>query len=275
MLAAAIRPERVTGGTQAVDMAESHLVIDQVSRSFNLGGVPLQALRAVTFGVMRGEVVAVVGPSGCGKSTLLRIIAALDQPTGGSVTIGGRPPDESRRRHRISMVFQQPALLPWRTVRENVKLGLELTGRPKDENFVTQLVHMAGLDGFDDALPAQLSGGMRQRVAMARALVSRPEVLLLDEPFGAIDYLERVRIGCDLMAMCRQSKVACILVTHSIDEAVGLADQVVLLTPRPGTIIQSLRVQLPSPRNLETRQEEAFWNLRRTAERLLYEDGAG
>lgn len=211
------------------------LSFDTVGRTFADG---TEALRDVTFDVGTGELVAVVGPSGCGKSTLLRIAAGLDVPTTGSVRRTDVP---------LSVVFQDHALMPWRTVRRNVALVAELTGDVADlDARVTDAVARVGLTDAADKFPRQLSGGMKMRAALARALVTRPRLVLFDEPFGALDHLTRLHLQRDLDAMRRREGFAGILITHDIEEAVFLADRVVVLGPRPARVVAEIEVALPS-----------------------------
>jgi NitT/TauT family transport system ATP-binding protein len=211
------------------------LTFDALGRTFADG---TEALRDVTFDVDDGELVAVVGPSGCGKSTLLRIAAGLDAPTTGTVRRADVP---------LSVVFQDHALMPWRTVRRNVALVAELTGDMEDLDVrVTDAVTRVGLADALDKYPRQLSGGMKMRAALARALVTRPRLVLFDEPFGALDHLTRLQLQRDLDAMRRRERFAGILITHDIEEAVFLADRVVVLGPRPAGIVGEIVVSLPT-----------------------------
>jgi len=228
------------------------LEIDDVSHAWP-GGI--EALRAVQLRVQRGEIMAVVGRSGCGKSTLLRIAAGLLKPAHGRVTIDGalvRAP-----RLEAALMFQDAALLPWRTVRANIELPLELQRRT-DEGRVMELLDMVGLKEFAHALPEQLSGGMAQRCALARALVLRPQLLLLDEPFGALDALTREGLTQSLYDLARSAATTTLLVTHSIAEAVFLADRIVVLTPRPGQVAATIDVDLPHPRRWEMQRTPEF-----------------
>lgn len=215
------------------------------------GGGSLRALQDVSFDVQRGSFVALVGPSGCGKSTLLRLLAGLMQPTEGLALLEGEPITAPQR--RIGVVFQQANLLPWRTVLDNVRLPLELAAIPPEEQRerALALIGHVGLAGFEDAYPSELSGGMAQRVAIARALISRPEVLLLDEPFAALDALTRERLSLDLLKVWSGTGQTILMVTHSISEAVLLADEVLVMSARPGRIVEKVAVTLPRPRTLE------------------------
>jgi NitT/TauT family transport system ATP-binding protein len=227
---------------------------------------PVEAVRDVTLAVAPGEFVSLIGPSGCGKSTLLRLAADVLRPTSGSVHVLGGAPDAARRARRFSVAFQDPVLLPWRTVLENVALPLEIAGRPAAERRAAarRTIELVGLGGFEGARPAQLSGGMRQRAAIARALTIEPSLLLMDEPFGAVDELTRDRLNGELLDVWQRTGAAVLFVTHSIEEAVYLSDRVVVLTRRPGTVHASVTIGLPRPRRLEIkRTREAFeWSAR-------------
>ncbi|MFN3228006.1 MAG: ABC transporter ATP-binding protein, partial [Hyphomicrobiales bacterium] len=185
----------------------------------------LTAVRPLDLSFAAGRTTAIVGPSGCGKSTLLRMIAGLEDPSSGSIDIGGSPPAETLRRAELSVAFQDPSLLPWRTVRGNIELALTLARRPTKDGDVDQLITLVGLDGFADVRPAELSGGMRQRAAIARALATEPRLLLLDEPFGAVDELTRRQLAQDLPRLWEARGTTTLLVTHSVNEAVMLADR--------------------------------------------------
>jgi NitT/TauT family transport system ATP-binding protein len=222
--------------------------IRNVSHQFELEGAPLPVLDNVSFSVGSGEFVALLGPSGCGKSTLLRLLAGLDHPTRGDVTVGGKTvgePDPSR-----ILVFQDPTLFPWRTVWDNVALGLEAQGILKSSRSrVDKAIELVGLDGFDKAYPHQLSGGMAQRVALARALVNQPRLLLLDEPLGKLDSLTRLAMQAELVALWQREKLTTVLVTHDVEEAIFLAQRVIVFGPRPAKIVADLEIDLPYPRH--------------------------
>jgi NitT/TauT family transport system ATP-binding protein len=223
------------------------------------GGV--EAVRPLDLAFAAGETTALVGPSGCGKSTVLRMVAGLEEPSTGRVTIGGQPPAATLREAGLAVAFQDPSLLPWRSVRGNIALALTLARRPVDEAAIDQLVRLVGLDGFGDARPAELSGGMRQRAAIARALATEPRLLLLDEPFGAVDELTRRQLAQDLPRIWEARGTTAILVTHSVAEAVMLADRIVVLSPRPAEIVADIAVPLPRPRTPEAARLPAFADL--------------
>ncbi len=220
------------------------------------GGV--EAVSPLDLTLAAGRTTAFVGPSGCGKSTLLRMIAGIEAPSAGRVEIGGAPPSETLRDAGLAMAFQDPSLLPWRTVRGNIDLALQLARRPADPRGVDQLVTLVGLDGFAEVRPAELSGGMRQRAAIARALVTDPRLLLLDEPFGAVDELTRRQLAQDLPRIWEARGTTTLLVTHSVSEAVMLADRVIVLSPRPARVVADLAIDLARPREPGIATDPAF-----------------
>ncbi len=221
-------------------------------------GGNVEAVRPTDLAFAAGQTTALVGPSGCGKSTLLRMVAGLEEPSSGSVTIDGLPPTDILRKAGLSIAFQDPSLLPWRSVRKNIELALDLARRPKEARKIEQLIHLVGLDGFADTRPAELSGGMRQRAAIARALATEPALLLLDEPFGAVDELTRQQLANDLPGIWEASGTTTLLVTHSVSEAVMLSDRVVVLSPRPARIVADIAVNLPRPRQPDLARRPEF-----------------
>ena len=233
------------------------LTVRDLSATFpdNNGG--LRALERVSFEVCPREFVAVLGPSGSGKSTLLRILAGILQPTAGEVNF------ENRKQPRIGMVFQQANLMPWRTVLENIMLPLELDREADVESRARELIELVGLQGFESNWPRELSGGMAQRVAIARALIHDPDLLLLDEPFGSLDALTRERMWTELSRIWQARQKTVLMVTHSISEALFLADRVLVLTARPGRVKLDLKVDLPRPRRDEMRYTAHFGKLAR------------
>jgi NitT/TauT family transport system ATP-binding protein len=226
-----------------------------LSKTF-AGGV--EAVRPLDLAFEAGQTTALVGPSGCGKSTILRMIAGLEEPTTGTIEIGGLPPAETLRRAGLSVAFQDPSLLPWRSVRGNIELALGLARRPVNDAEVDQLIRLVGLEGFAETRPSQLSGGMRQRAAIARALATQPQLLLLDEPFGAVDELTRQQLAQDLPRLWEARGTTTILVTHSVSEAVMLSDRIVVLSPRPAVIVADVPVDLPRPRAPEFARRADF-----------------
>lgn len=228
------------------------LHVDDVGHTFADG---VQPLADISLSIPPGSFTALVGPSGVGKSTLLRILGGLLRPAAGRVTLNGQPPHLAS--DPIGIVFQKENLMPWRTAAENVRLPLELQGN-SDPVRVQKLLQLVGLVGFEDSYPAQLSGGMAQRVALARALVHQPDLLLLDEPFGALDALTRERMGQELLRIWHALPVTVFMVTHSISEAVLLADTVLVMTGAPGQLTERVDVDLPRPRTLEMQFTPAF-----------------
>lgn len=226
------------------------LTFDKVTKWHRtVSGDEIQALAEVSFQVEEGEWVAVVGRSGCGKSTLLRLAAGLDQPSSGQVLVDGAP--VTAPSGRVALVFQEPNLMPWRTVLANVEFGLELRDLPVRERrrLAQEYIRLVGLGGWEHAYPYELSGGMRQRTALARALVTHPRVILMDEPFAALDALTRSEMQAELLTLRSRENPTVLLVTHSVEEAAFVADRVVILTPRPGRVRQVVTVDLPWPRD--------------------------
>lgn len=236
---------------------EPFVDVQGVSKIFDLQNRRLVALRDVSFQAQRGSLTTIIGPSGCGKTTLLRIMGDLESYNTGTIILGDKSPAEVRRSGRLGVVFQEPALLPWRDVRGNIGLPLEILKR-KDPRTVDELVVLVGLEGFERVLPAKLSGGMRQRVAIARGLVTEPDVLLLDEPFGQLDEILRKSLMVELQRIWLEHSPTTVLVTHSIEEAVFLADQVLVMSPRPGQIVRCVPILFPRPRSREILKSDEF-----------------
>lgn len=236
-----------------------------VERVFDTASGQVHALTGVDLDVAPGEFVSLIGPSGCGKSTLLRLIADLDQPTSGELEVFGKPADRARRDQDYGIAFQQAGLLPWRTVADNVGLPLQLHGAPKAARAarVAELLEMVGLADFAGRHPDQLSGGMQQRVAIARALAESPRLLLMDEPFGALDEMTREKMQSDLLRICAETGAAVVFVTHSIPEAVYLSDRVVVMSPRPGRISDVLEMQLAAAadRDDDLREDDRYYDM--------------
>jgi NitT/TauT family transport system ATP-binding protein len=232
--------------------------VTDVVRVFSPPEGPVRALDGVSFSVRSGEFLSIVGPSGCGKSTLAMLIAGLMRPTSGSIAIGGRPVD--RPQTDLGIVFQNPVLLAWRSALDNVLLQLEMRGLDAGQHRAraVELLRSVGLEGFERRLPHELSGGMRQRVAICRALIHDPRLLLMDEPFGALDALTRDQMTLDIQSICARGAKTVLFITHSITEAVFLSDRVIVMTPRPGRIDTVIEVDLERPRRLAVREAPAF-----------------
>jgi NitT/TauT family transport system ATP-binding protein len=242
----------------------SAVFVDNASKIFAVGrGKTVTALENIELTVAPGEFVSLIGPSGCGKSTLLRLIADLDQPTSGTVTVFGKTARQARIDQNYGIAFQQAGLLPWRTVAGNIELPLELhgVGKTTRQKRAADLLSLVGLSDFADRFPDQLSGGMQQRVAIARSLAESPELLLMDEPFGALDEMTRERMQTELVRICGETAAAVVFVTHSIPEAVFLSDRVVVMSPRPGRIRTIVDVKLgeAGTRDEDLRENSGFF----------------
>ena len=252
---------------------EALIELNGVSKQFRQGNAVVQALSAVDLGIGRGEFVSIVGPSGCGKSTLLRLVAGLMPASTGRVAIGGGPPESHK--NDIGIVFQAPVLLDWRDVLGNVLFPIDMRGlRVADyRERARALLSLVGLADFAAAHPYQLSGGMKQRCAIARALVHDPGLLLMDEPFGALDALTREQMRIDLERIWMQSAKTVLFITHSIDEAVLLSDRVIVMSPRPGRIERVLEVDMPRPRGFDGRKHPVFAELNDVVTAIFLERG--
>lgn len=248
--------------------------VEDVSRVFALGKEQFVALNRVSLDLAENEFVTVVGPSGCGKSTLMNILAGLDEPTSGTAKVDGKVVDGPGPER--GMIFQQYALFPWLTVRKNVEFGLRTAGVPKAERRATaeHFIDLVGLTQFADALPKMLSGGMKQRCAIARAYAVNPSILLMDEPFGALDALTRVRLQEQLLETWTKEKRTVMFITHDVDEAVVLANRVVVMAARPGRIYDIVDIDLPYPRTEEVRMSSRFAELRNRIWHSVYHQDA-
>lgn len=249
-----------------------------VSKRFRLPGRELLALHDISLEVSGGEFVSVIGPSGCGKSTLLRLVAGLIEPSAGTITIAGEPPGQARARRELGFVFQEPTLLPWRTALENVTLLLEVArwgSAAERRERGLELLELVGLGDFADARPAKLSGGMQRRVGIARALALDPRILLLDEPFGALDEITRQRMNMELLNIWTQRATTALLVTHNVGEAVFLSDRVLVMAAGPGRMVAEVMVDLPRPRHLDLLEDQDFFALSARLTRLLHSGEPG
>jgi NitT/TauT family transport system ATP-binding protein len=250
------------------------VTLSALTKTFAKGNVT--ALQEIDLAIEPGEFVSLIGPSGCGKSTLLRVIGDLTPPSAGTVEVNGKSAPQARLDHDYGMVFQDSVLFDWRTVSKNVALPLELLGydRAKRKARVEEMLRLVELQGFGDHHPWQLSGGMQMRVAIARALSFEPALLLMDEPFGALDEMTRERLNIELLEIWRRMQSTIVFVTHSISEAVFLSTRVVVMSPRPGRIAGMVDIDLPQPRTNDTREDPHFFELVTEVRELLRGVGA-
>jgi NitT/TauT family transport system ATP-binding protein len=244
---------------QLVAGADTIIDIRNLGLTFQTADTPVYALSDINLQIEAGEFVSFIGPSGCGKTTLMRIIADLEQPTSGTVTVNGLTPHEARLKRSYGYVFQAAALYPWRSILRNVTLPHEIMGasRAEAESKARQYLDLVGLQGFEKKYPWQLSGGMQQRVSIARALSFEPQLMLMDEPFGALDEITRDKMNEELLRIWAKTRKTVIFVTHSIDEAVLLSTKIVVMSARPGRIIDVIDSPLPPERTLDTRDTPA------------------
>jgi len=232
-----------------------------VNKVFESDRGRVEAVSDADLSVRRGEFVSLLGPSGCGKTTLLRMVGDLEEPSSGSIHVNSLSPSQARAEKQVGAVFQKPALLEWRSVLDNVRLPGEVFGDETVEGRADEMIAKVGLSGFEHAFPRELSGGMQSRVSIARALTHRPSVLLMDEPFGALDEITRERLQIELLDVWRETQAAVLFVTHSIPEALLLSDRVVVMSPRPGRIIEDLSVPFDRPRQNQLRADPEFVKL--------------
>lgn len=258
-----------------MDKHSTLIAIDSVSKHYGSPSDGVLALRDVSLDVRAGEFLSLIGPSGCGKSTLLKLIGDLLTPSSGRITINGRTPSESRRARECAFVFQAPTLMEWRNIQKNVELPLEILGVTASEQSqrAEELLRLIRLHDFGPRLPRELSIGMQQQVAIARALAYRPSILLMDEPFGALDEMTRERLGRELLEIWERTRVTVLFVTHSVSEAVMLSDRVAVLTPRPGHLERVIDIDLPRPRAPEMRETPRFAQLVRELRAALRLNG--
>lgn len=246
-----------------------HKVSHQYDNKSTYNGI--LALQDISLNISNGDFISFVGPSGCGKTTLLRIVAGLINPTSGHVKINNHSPGELLKSGDVSFMFQSDNLLPWRCVFDNIALPFELSNRKTDYNTIISLIELVGLDGFQYKFPHELSGGMRSRVALARSLSLSPSLLLLDEPFGSLDEETSRQLNTDLYNIWRNNKNTILLVTHNIEHAVFVSNQVIVLTKRPGSIHSSIKISLPTVRDRETTFSQDYFNCVTYVRRLLQE----
>lgn len=256
------------------DRSGPEITCTGLARTFGRGAAAVEAVAPLTVTFDAGRVTALVGPSGCGKSTVLRMVAGLERPSAGTIRIGGQTPEQMQRDGALAMAFQDASLLPWRSVRGNVALARRLARLPDDPAAVEEMILRVGLAGFEAARPAELSGGMRQRVAIARCLVTQPRVLLLDEPFGAVDELTRARLGQELPPLWAAQSATVLMVTHSVREAVALADRVLVFSSRPARIVGDISVP-PEARGDRAQEAALAENVTEALAKGWEDDGPG
>lgn len=247
-------------GARAGSAERPAIEVRDLDLTFQTGDGPVQALSGANLDIGKGEFVSFIGPSGCGKTTFLRVVAALEEPTGGTVSVNGASPEQARRSRAYGYVFQEAGLYPWRTVGRNIQLPLEIMGYPRRERErrLDAVLRLVELEGFEGKYPWQLSGGMQQRASIARALAFDAEILLMDEPFGALDEIVRDRLNEQLLNLWRRTGKTICFVTHSIPEAVYLSTRIVVMSPRPGRIVDVVESPLPSERPLDMRDTPEF-----------------
>lgn len=255
-------------------VATAHIKLDDVAKTYQSRQGDVAALTRTSLEIFRGEFVTLLGPSGCGKSTLLRLVGGLDVPSRGEILISGRPIKGTPE--GLGFVFQRDVLVDWRTILDNVLLPIEFQSLPRRQYVgrARELLALFGLKGFEDRHPWELSGGMRQRAAICRALITDPDLLLMDEPFGAVDALTRDQLNFELQTIWQRTGKTVLFVTHSISEAVYLSDRVAVMAARPGRIIDTVTIDFPRPRALAVREEPTFARYSRTLRTMLESHGA-
>lgn len=253
----------VEGAVAAGVVSGPLIEVADVSKVFKVGNAEAVALDGAHLDIFEGEFVSLIGPSGCGKTTLMRLIADLLEPTSGAISVAGKTPKQAREDREYGYVFQAPVLYDWRSVLANVMLPLEIMGFSRSDRRARaeEMLKLVGLENFHRQYPWQLSGGMQQRVSIARALAFDPKLLLMDEPFGALDEITREAMNFELLRLWRQTGKTVVFVTHSIPEAVFLSTKIVVMSARPGRIVEVIDVDLPQPRSIETRESSLFFDL--------------
>lgn len=254
--------------------ARKIITIDDLSLVFETNDGPVNALSHIDLDIHAGDFVSFIGPSGCGKTTLLRVIADLERQTGGTITVDGTTPEDARLNRLYGYVFQAPALFPWRTIAGNCKVPLEIfgMGKSQQQHLIDKYLDLVGLGDFHKKFPWQLSGGMQQRASIARALCFEPQLLLMDEPFGALDEITRDHLNLELLKIWRETRKTVVFVTHSIPEAVLLSTHIVVMSPRPGRIAKIIKSPLPRERTLEDRESPEFVALAHEVREALAND---
>ena len=247
-------------------MSQKILQVSGLCKSFKISG---PVLENINFEFPLGSRLAIIGPSGCGKSTLLRLLAGMENLEQPCLKISGQPISHLKDLGKISFVFQEANLLPWRNVEDNIALPLELEGLERVPKLISAAIEKVGLVNFNRHFPSQLSGGMKMRVALARALITNPDFIMLDEPFGALDEFTRDQMNSELLDLWQDRKPSTILITHNIEEALFLSDRVLVLSGKPGKVLEVLEVDLPQERSLELKEQEVFWKMRQKLSRLL------
>lgn len=265
------RPEGSSSGCLFLGTMDTLIKIESVSKQYGHHHDGVLALRDVSLDVRAGEFLSIIGPSGCGKSTLLKMLGDLLAPSAGRILVNGKTPAAARRAREYGIVFQSPTLMEWRTIARNIELPLEIVGMPRAERRarVEALLDLIRLRDFAARYPAELSAGMQMQVAIARALACQPRILLMDEPFGALDEITRERLGRELLEVWTRTRVTIVFVTHSVPEAVRLSDRVAVMSPRPGRIERLVEIDLPRPRTAATRELPRYWELLREVRAAL------